>query len=100
MPGTTGSATFSKVRSPAGWRSFARLDAECNQIWLAVLEGKIVGSVAIDGEDLGNNEAHLRWFILDDSCRGSGVGRRLLAEAMAFCDRRAFSPFSCGPSAG
>lgn len=69
----------------------ARLDAECNHIWLAVLEGNIVGSVAIDGEDLGNNEAHLRWFILDDRCRGSGVGRRLLAEAMAFCDRRAFS---------
>ncbi|UNK75354.1 bifunctional helix-turn-helix transcriptional regulator/GNAT family N-acetyltransferase [Raoultella planticola] len=68
----------------------ARLDAECNHIWLAVLEGNIVGSVAIDGEDLGNNEAHLRWFILDDRCRGSGVGRRLLAEAMAFCDRRAF----------
>ncbi|TCL49437.1 MarR family transcriptional regulator with acetyltransferase activity [Raoultella planticola] len=69
----------------------ARLDAECNHIWLAVLEGNIVGSVAIDGEDLGNNEAHLRWFILDDRCRGSGVGRRLLAEAMVFCDRRAFS---------
>lgn len=26
---------------------------------------RLVGSVAIDGEDLGNNEAHLRWFILD-----------------------------------
>lgn len=78
----------------------ARLDAECNQIWLAVLEGKIVGSVAIDGEDLGNNEAHLRWFILDDSCRGSGVGRRLLAEAMAFATVARFQPFSCGPSAG
>nr|WP_256818260.1 GNAT family N-acetyltransferase [Klebsiella pneumoniae] len=54
-------------------------------------EEKIVGSLAIDGEDLGQQEAHLRWFILDDSCRGSGIGRRLLSEAMAFCDSRQFS---------
>ncbi len=54
-------------------------------------EGKIVGSVAIDGEDLGQQQAHLRWFILDDSCRGTGIGRRLLSEAMAFCDSRQFS---------
>ncbi len=33
----------------------------------------------------------MRWFILDDSCRGSGIGRRLLSEAMAFCDSRQFS---------
>lgn len=64
----------------------ARLEKPENRVWLAVQGEQIVGSVAIDGEDLGNNEAHLRWFILDDSCRGSGVGRRLLNEAMAFCD--------------
>jgi hypothetical protein len=51
----------------------ARLNAQCNHIWLAVQEGNIVGSVAIDGEDLGNNQAHLRWFILDDSCRGAAL---------------------------
>lgn len=68
-----------------------RLDNECNQIWLAMLNGRVVGSVAIDGEDLGNGEAHLRWFILDDSCRGNGTGRKLIAEAMKFCDKRGFS---------
>ncbi|WP_227317516.1 bifunctional helix-turn-helix transcriptional regulator/GNAT family N-acetyltransferase [Cedecea davisae] len=68
-----------------------RLDKACNQIWLAVANERIVGSVAIDGEDLGNNAAHLRWFILDDGCRGSGVGRRLMAEAMNFCDGQGFS---------
>lgn len=35
-------------------------------------------------------EAHLRWFILDDGCRGHGIGRRLLAEAMRFCDEKGF----------
>lgn len=68
-----------------------RLEAQCNQIWVATHQGRIVGSVAIDGQDLGNNHAHLRWFILDDSCRGKGVGRKLLQEALAFCDQHGFS---------
>lgn len=76
----------------SGLAEFAgRLTAERNQIWLAIKNGAIVGSVAIDGEDLGNNEAHLRWFILGDGCRGSGVGRRLLAEAVNFCDQQGFA---------
>ncbi|MBU6520169.1 bifunctional helix-turn-helix transcriptional regulator/GNAT family N-acetyltransferase [Pantoea sp. B270] len=76
----------------SGLAEFAgRLGSERNQIWLAVHNDNIVGSVAIDGEDLGNNQAHLRWFILDETCRGSGIGRRLLHEAVAFCDRQGFS---------
>ena len=76
----------------AGLADFTgRLDNGFNQIWLARVGDRIVGSVAIDGEDLGNNEAHLRWFILDDGCRGSGVGKRLIAEAMNFCDRQGFA---------
>lgn len=69
----------------------SRLDKACNQIWLATVDDRIVGSVAIDGEDLGNNEAHLRWFILDDGCRGSGLGRKLIQEAMNFCEKQKFS---------
>ena len=55
-----------------------------------MLNDRIVGSIAIDGQDLGNNQAHLRWFILDDGCRGSGIGRQLVAQALAFCDLRGF----------
>jgi len=84
--------SFFESKVAAGLAEFSgRLDRPDNQIWLAMLNGRIVGSVAIDGEDLGNNEAHLRWFILDDGCRGGGVGRKLIAEAMKFCDERAFS---------
>lgn len=67
-----------------------RLDRPANKLWLAVKNERIVGSIAIDGEDLGNGEGHLRWFILDDGCRGSGAGRRLMSEAMAFCDEAGF----------
>ena len=34
--------------------------------------------------------AHLRWFIVDDSLRGRGVGRGLLEQAMAFVDAHHF----------
>lgn len=68
-----------------------RLAVSCNRIWVAVQNGRIVGSIAIDGQDLGDGDAHLRWFILDDGCRGGGVGRRLIAEAVEFCDLQGFS---------
>ncbi len=83
---------FLKARLPAASRNSPpgspRRSTRSGWRWR---EGKIVGSVAIDGEDLGQQQAHLRWFILDDSCRGTGIGRRLLSEAMAFCDSRQFS---------
>lgn len=67
---------FFEGKVASGLAEFSgRLNNQRNQIWLAVKNGVIVGSVAIDGEDLGNNEAHLRWFILGDGCRGNGVGR-------------------------
>ncbi|EHV0700795.1 MarR family transcriptional regulator [Salmonella enterica] len=83
---------FFEAKVAAGLADFsARLDKPCNQIWLAMVNDHIVGSVAIDGEDLGNNEAHLRWFILDDDCRGCGLGRKLIEEAMRFCEEQKFS---------
>jgi DNA-binding MarR family transcriptional regulator/N-acetylglutamate synthase-like GNAT family acetyltransferase len=68
-----------------------RLDQPCNNIWAAIQNDRIVGSIAIDGQDLGDNQAHLRWFILDDACRGEGAGNRLLGEAVRFCDQAGFA---------
>ena len=83
---------FFEAKVATGVAEFSdRLDKPCNQIWLAVMNGRIVGSVAIDGEDLAPGEAHLRWFILDDGCRGHGVGKKLLTDAMRFCDSAGFS---------
>lgn len=83
--------SFFEAKVAAGLADFAgRLDKPRNQIWLAMQNGRIVGSVAIDGEDLANDDAHLRWFILDDGCRGSGAGRKLIAAAMQFCDEQGF----------
>ncbi|WP_460549927.1 bifunctional helix-turn-helix transcriptional regulator/GNAT family N-acetyltransferase [Comamonas piscis] len=87
-----GFGAFFEGKVASGIAEFSgRLGEPCNQIWTAVQNDRIVGSVAIDGQDLGNNQAHLRWFILDEGCRGGGIGRQLMAQAMAFCDQRGFA---------
>jgi len=68
----------------------SRLDSPRNQIWRAQLDGEIVGSISIDGEDLGGGLAHLRWFVVDESVRGGGAGTALLEQALDFCDRGEF----------
>ncbi|MGP6489491.1 bifunctional helix-turn-helix transcriptional regulator/GNAT family N-acetyltransferase [Duffyella gerundensis] len=86
-----GFGSFFEAKVAAGLADFTgRLHKTCNQVWLAMMDNRIVGSIAIDGEDLGNNEAHLRWFILDDGCRGSGTGKALIREAMKFCEEQGF----------
>lgn len=75
----------------SGLAAFAeRLDRSCNGLWAALKGERVVGTVVIDGEDLGSGLGHLRWFIVDDEARGQGAGRALLAEAIAFCDRQGF----------
>lgn len=68
----------------------SRLDHPANAIWTLRRGANIVGAVAIDGQDLGANVAHLRWFIVDDGMRGHGAGRTLLEAALAFADERGF----------
>jgi DNA-binding MarR family transcriptional regulator/GNAT superfamily N-acetyltransferase len=88
----SGFGQFFESAVASGLAEFAgRLDRPRNAIWTAVQDDRIVGSIAIDGEDLGDHQAHLRWFILDGGNRGRGVGRRLLGEAVAFCDRAGFA---------
>ena len=88
----SGFGQFFESQVASGVAEFVgRLNEPYNHIWVAIQDNRIVGSIAIDGQDLGNNNAHLRWFILDDGCRGKGVGRRLLAEAVAFCDQIGFA---------
>lgn len=59
-----------------------------DRICLAVANGKIVGSIAIVGAT--RQLAQLRWFLVHPDYRGLGIGKQLLADALAFCTERQY----------
>lgn len=56
---------------------------ERDRLWLAEIDGRLVGTVGVVGRDSGL--AQLRWFLVHPDARGHGLGSRLLREALAFC---------------
>jgi GNAT superfamily N-acetyltransferase len=67
-----------------------RYDESSDGLWLAIVDGLVHGSIVIDGKRVNDEGAHLRWFITSDRLRGTGLGRALLADALAFCDAQRF----------
>jgi GNAT superfamily N-acetyltransferase len=61
------------------------------RLWHALDEDRVVGSVGVDGRHAAEIGAHLRWFIIDDRVRGTGLGKRLLSEALGFARERAYA---------
>lgn len=61
---------------------------EKDRIWMAEYNNKIVGCVAIVHQP--NEEAQLRWFLLDPAFRGLGIGKKLLNDAVDFCREKKF----------
>ncbi len=59
-----------------------RFDPALDGLWIAELEGRRAGCIAIQHGDEG---AQLRWFFVDEDARGQGIGRQLLETALAFC---------------
>ncbi|WP_020593355.1 bifunctional helix-turn-helix transcriptional regulator/GNAT family N-acetyltransferase [Kiloniella laminariae] len=84
------SDTFETAVADGLARFVPRLDRKQNEIWSLEHRDKFLGSIAIDGEDLGENIAHLRWFIVDKELHGSGLGKKLLQGALQFCDGQNF----------
>ncbi len=50
-------------------------------VWLIEPAGELAGSLALTVESSG--AGRVRWFVLDRSLRGRGLGRRLIAELLA-----------------
>ncbi len=67
-----------------------RYVSERDGLWLALQDGSIEGSIAIDGSHAEQNGAHLRWFITSDNARGTGIGTALITSAMEFCKSRRY----------
>jgi GNAT superfamily N-acetyltransferase len=67
-----------------------RFDEARDAFWVASVEEKIVGAIAIDGANHNNKGAHLRWFIVAPENQGQGIGKILLEEAIEFCRKKNF----------
>ena len=67
----------------------SRFDDRRDGFWTLICQGRVEGSIAIDGLHAADDGAHLRWFILSDALRGKGFGNRLLETAIEFCKDRA-----------
>lgn len=68
----------------------ARIEKPMNTTFSAYLGAELLGSVSLDGEDLGVGVSHLRWFIVAPGAQGMGVGNLLLERATSFADQNAF----------
>src|SRR5581483_2559069 len=61
---------------------FRRFDPERDRVWVAMEIGIPRGALTIEGPrpEAGHDAARLRFFILDESLRGRGLGQYILAE--------------------
>jgi len=64
---------------------FRRFDPDCDRVWVALAGAVPMGGLTIEGPRDPAASARLRFFILDESLRGRGVGRRLLADGIEYC---------------
>ena len=67
-----------------------RIDMSLNMTFSAYIGDELLGSVSLDGEDLGDGACHLRWFIVSPRAQGVGIGGLLIDKATAFADDSAF----------
>ncbi|MGI6736972.1 MAG: GNAT family N-acetyltransferase [Anaerovoracaceae bacterium] len=63
-------------------------DMEHNQIWLAEKNGTVVGSIGTVSHS--DRSAQLRWFGVDRSMRGCGIGNDLLEQCLTGCEQNGF----------
>jgi GNAT superfamily N-acetyltransferase len=67
-----------------------RFDKDRDGIWFATVNGRVEGSIIIDGFHNADKGAHLRWFIISDALRGKGAGRQLVNAAIDFCRSKGY----------
>ena len=68
----------------------SEFQADRDGLWVAVSDGRFTGSIAIDGKHAETEGARLRWFIVVPAHQGSGIGRALLQQAVAFSWRKGY----------
>jgi GNAT superfamily N-acetyltransferase len=67
-----------------------RYDQNRDGFWTVFLGGRVEGAITIDGLHGKREGAHLRWFIISDALRGTGVGNQLINTAIQFCRNKGY----------
>jgi N-acetylglutamate synthase-like GNAT family acetyltransferase len=80
--------TFEGYVAESLTKSIPSFDDSTARLWIAEIEGKIIGSIGIVPDS--NSEAQLRWFLVHPDHRGRGLGRELLNQALQFSRNRGF----------
>lgn len=70
--------------------------AGCDRLWVAEIDGQIVGSIGIIERD--GNAAQLRCLLITPEARGMGLGAASSSARSPSAARVATSRFSCGRS--
>lgn len=69
-----------------------RFDADCDLFLTAWRGDALVGTISMDVSGGGADGAHLRWFVVSGSERGSGVGKQLMTRAIDHADQTTGGP--------
>ena len=67
-----------------------RYNGRRDGFWTVLADGRVEGSMTIDGMHAESKGAHLRWFIISDALQGKGIGNRLMDTAISFCRNRGY----------
>jgi ribosomal protein S18 acetylase RimI-like enzyme len=60
---------------------YKELNPKKERMWIAEHQGKIIGTIALKNTD---DEAQLRYFLLDPAYRGIGLGKKMMDLYMEF----------------
>lgn len=86
-----GFGVFFEAKVAAELAAFAMRKSDTDLVLLARDDEGLAASLILDlhDPDSGDRGAHLRWFIMADRCRGTGLGRQFMTNAMAHADAHA-----------
>jgi len=66
-----------------GLAEFVQKDNNRSRLWIAEQNGNRLGCIAVVEQN--NNQAQLRWLLVEPLTRGLGVGRKLVETLVTFC---------------
>ncbi len=65
-------------------------DPVTDGLWVAMDHDRVIGTVAIVGQEDESAGARLRWLIVEPEHQGLGIGKDLMEKAVHFCRRAGF----------